>query len=136
VLCCAGGTKEKEMNLAELKKMDRDELYDLWYAGKFPFEIAACGACITQHRHESRRFCREGEDHAILSDIIAHIPGANDSTPYKEFLFSNLEQLYAARLFYAQFYRDPVPEDAFEARIESATPRISIEAQMEAATHE
>lgn len=89
------------MKLSELKNVPAPDLFTMWMRAEFPFDAASCRLCVTQHGYE---LC---EIHQELSKLSASVKNC-------EKVKDNLEQIFALRLFFADLYLTPVPQDALE----------------------
>lgn len=92
----------KYISLEELQGLSNQALHERWDSGGFPFDIAKCGNCVTQHRH---RPCACQEFQASAQSLSVTDMGLG--------LRENLEQIYALRLFYRSLYA-AAPEPAGE----------------------
>lgn len=90
------------ISLDDLKAMSQDQLGSRWVRGLFPFDVAACANCVTQHKtwgceqrgHE--HFCEQAT--AVLT-----------RTPVQR-MRENLEAVYSLRLFFKDLYANNPPE--------------------------
>jgi len=97
--------------LEELKAMSDDDLHKYWAIGGFPFELANCGACLTQHTYTSYMPCKNLHHLQFIGRIKATI-GDNADIPQVR---AHLEELLALRLYFDSLYPQPAePEPASE----------------------
>lgn len=91
------------ITLDELRRLTPDELYRLWLAARFPFDmIPTCDCCLTAHRWSCGH-----EPHAELrARVLADLPLENTTT---KLLAKNLDRLWALRQEFAPLYLEPVP---------------------------
>jgi hypothetical protein len=95
--------------LEQLKGMGPEKVDDLWSRQEFPFDLADCGKCATMHQHGR---CRR---HPEFEASAHTIPLVNQRSNSAEAIFTNLEAIYALRLFYDSLYPQPVSESRSEA---------------------
>src|SRR5229473_3104882 len=103
--------------LKELKAMSNLQLYRHWFFGRFPFESAKCGDCLTAHG--SGRFCQR---HPQITEAISvmKLDGITQEERRCEVLHEHLEELYAIRLYFDSLYR-PAESEESHARTECDT---------------
>jgi len=89
------------MRLSELQKLGNSELRERFIWGKFPFDYAGCGKCVSQHGFFG---CREHEQFAHDAAPVGIVDNGQ--------LRRNLSEIFALRLFYADLYANPVPAHA------------------------
>ena len=88
------------MTLEELKAINNDELIKIWEHAIFPFDLADCQICMTQHSYG--RMC---EQHLEFSKAVIAILG--EDAYFKHHLMmirENLDKLYALRLSFDSLY--------------------------------
>ena len=104
--------------LDQLKGMSGERLYDVWKTAQYPFDIARCGNCLTQHIGGWSSCVHQG-----LRDAVNGLPQVIGGThDFVNFLQTNLEQLYALRLFYDDLYPSGVPMLPPVIRLEAPAP--------------
>src|SRR5438132_1103115 len=82
--------------------MSAAELREHWKSANSPFDWASCGKCLTQHAFKN--WCPD-KDHKPLSAAVEDAIGAYTRDPdFAQYLLEHLDELYAARLFYRDFY--------------------------------
>jgi hypothetical protein len=109
--------------LDQLKGMSGERLYAVWRSATFPFEMAKCGNCLTQHGVwgcggisafvlGTLPTKPASKEHADMQEAVrVLLQGYEHDSPASMgiFLKANLEQLYALRLFYDDLYPRGVP---------------------------
>ena len=85
------------ISLEELRAMTSEQLYGRWAVAKFPFDLARCKLCITQHKY-APGFCT----HFNFSAQAAHLKVA--SRPRGDELRATLAEIYALRMFHRDLY--------------------------------
>lgn len=85
------------ISLEALKAMTGDHLYNRWAEAKFPFDLASCKSCVTQHKYLPG-CC----SHIDFSAQAAHLKVASRARPDE--LRANLTKIYALRMFYRDLY--------------------------------
>ena len=101
-------TKKETMmryTLDQLKGMSGERLYDVWKTATFPFDMARCGNCLTQHK-SGWAWCTK---HNGLIDAISKLGTWTGHESFVAYLQKNVEELYALRLFYDNLYPSGVP---------------------------
>ena len=86
------------MTLEELKKLSPDQLTDMWWSAKFPFDRATtCGECLTNHKNPMAS-CKV-ESHQALKAALPPWPSIMADN-----VAEHLDELYALRLFFKDLY--------------------------------
>lgn len=115
------------MRLAELQKMNDAQLAVHWSRGRFPFDFARCTNCMTMHdgygtdvdsMHSVTYHCPikllgVSPRETRWQRFLGRVTGIRKPRPFTPWLRENLERLFALRLFYADQYAMPVPEEAW-----------------------
>lgn len=107
------------ISLEELRAMSGEELKRRWQGAEFPFDLATCEQCVTQHKF--LRFCSHrdfGEQAGRLK--IAFQPRAQE-------LRDNLPEIYALRMYFRDAYPStPEPPVTAEPACQTAgrEPRV------------
>src|SRR5437870_12145432 len=93
---------KQTISLQSLKKMSAAELLRHWGLANFPFDWASCSRCLTQHTFKN--WCPD-KDHKPLSAVVKDAIWAYTcDQDFAKYLLEHLDELYAARLFYRDFY--------------------------------
>jgi hypothetical protein len=98
--------------LEQLQAMSDASLFVHWLEGRFPFEAAECGRCITQHLVSpcGGHALYQREASALTGDFYDQ--DRNKSVEEKgAFLRGHLEEFIALRLFYDPLYRQDVQQE-------------------------
>lgn len=85
------------ISLTAVRAMTSDQLYARWRDAQFPFDLAICKACVTQHKYFPD-LCK----HEDFSAQAAHLKVT--SRPRGDELRANLPEIYALRMFYRDLY--------------------------------
>jgi len=97
------------ISLAALRAMNNLDLESRWGLAKFPFDVAQCGQCVTQHKYLPG-LC----SHHDFSEQASHLKVASRARSGE--LRANLAEIYALRMFYRDLYlstpEPPAPGEA------------------------
>ena len=100
----------------QLKGMNHNQLKALWWYSKFPFDEASeCGNCLVQH-NLLYNSCKVIE-HQKLIKLVRELDIMQTNLP------ASIEQFYALRLFFDDFY----PKDSPEVEAQIQSPALLVE---------
>jgi hypothetical protein len=95
------------ISLEALRAMTGDQLYDRWADAQFPFDMAGCNACVTQHKYYPG-CCTHSDLSAQASRLKVAL------RPRPDELRANLPEIYTLRMWYRNLYPS-TPEPSAEA---------------------
>jgi hypothetical protein len=97
------------ISLERLRAMSGKQLEKRWEFALFPFDVAQCGQCVTQHKYLPG-LC----SHHDFSEQASRLKVASRARPDE--LRDNLAEIYALRMFYRDLYPS-TPESPATAEV-------------------
>jgi hypothetical protein len=106
-------------SLEELRGLSGDELKFRWGHSMFPYDPADCLHCLTAH-HEQHCYgnrCGHADLRKVVTENLSFMQGASE-------LKSRLEEMYAMRLYFADYYPFKIPTRAVPEQIAEPVDRM------------